>query len=236
MAVLMATIRLLPTARRMCPSLARPWKLPSDRLERDDDNPVADVITLFGWNARSTAQTSGTTKTTRPRTPASTYRVSFVLLSPRPPRPAGVDLGACARRAGRSIVVAIASAPRSRWACSSRHRGLVPLPQEPELAGADERDHDDEDDRQCRRRPDLQLHEGALVDVEDDRGGRPPRSALGEDVELREDEERADHGEDQAHPDRPAQQRDRDVELPPPPRGAVDLGGLVELAGDALHP
>src|SRR5215212_3002988 len=111
----MATIRLLPTARRMCPSLARPWKLATDRRERDD-KPVTDVITLFGWNARSTAQSSGTTKTTTPRTPANTYRVTFVLLSPRPPRPPGADLAGRVRTAGRSIVVAIASAPRSRWA------------------------------------------------------------------------------------------------------------------------
>src|SRR3954469_3120204 len=109
-AVLIATIRLLPTAPRMCPSLARPWKLPSDSLDRDD-RPVADVMTLFGWNARSTAQIRGTTKTTTPRTPASTYRVIFVLLSPRPPRPAGADLAGRVRTAGRSIVVAIASAP-----------------------------------------------------------------------------------------------------------------------------
>src|SRR5690349_20550184 len=211
----------------MCPSLARPWKLPSDSLERDD-RPAADVITLFGWNARSTAQIRGTTKTTTPRTPASTYSVSLVLLSPRPPRPAGADRAGLAdragrvRAAGRSTVVAMASAPSGgcRWSRWSS----VPLTQEPELAGADESDHDHEDDRQCCRRPDLQLREGALVDVEDDRRGRPPRAPLGEDVELGEDEERADHGEDQAHPDRPAQQRDRDVELPPPPRGAVHLG------------
>src|SRR3954467_7656893 len=123
MAVLTATIRLLPTARRMCPSPASPWKLPNDSLDRDDQ-PAADVITLFGWNARSTAQTSGTTKTTTPSTPASTYRVRFVLLSPRPPRPAGADLGARAATVGRSTVVAIASAPRSRCACS--YGGLSP--------------------------------------------------------------------------------------------------------------
>src|SRR5690349_12597484 len=103
----------------MCPSLARPWKLPSDSLERDD-RPAADVITLFGWKARSTAQIRGTTKTTTPSTPASMYSVSFVLLSPRPPRPAGADLADLAdladragrvRAAGRSTVVAMASAP-----------------------------------------------------------------------------------------------------------------------------
>src|SRR3954467_11047636 len=110
MAVLTATIRLLPTARRMCPSPARPWKLLNESLDRDDHS-AADVMTLFGWNARNTAQTRGTTKTTRARTPATTYRVTFVLLSPRPPRPAGADLAALVRTGGRSIVVAIASAP-----------------------------------------------------------------------------------------------------------------------------
>src|SRR4051812_31953412 len=225
-AVLTATIRLFPTARRMCPSLVRPWKL--DRLSLDRaDRPAGAVITSFGWKARSTDHSNGTTKTTTPMTAASTYRVTFVLLSPRPPLPPGADLGARVRTAGRSTVVAICSAPSV---------GSVPLAQEPELARADERDDDDEDDRQRRRGPDLQLHEGPVVDVEDDRCGRPARSALGEDVELGERQERADHGEDHAHPDRAAQQRDRDVELPPPPRGAVQLGGLVELARDALHP
>src|SRR3569623_299812 len=106
----MATIRLFATARRICPSPVRPWKLPTDSLDKDD-KPAAEVITLFGWNARSTAQIRGTTKTTTPRTPARPYRVSLVVLSPRPPRPAGADLGAHAGTAGRSTVVAIASAP-----------------------------------------------------------------------------------------------------------------------------
>ena len=45
--MLTATIRLLPTARRMCPSLVRPWKLPTLSLERDD-SPAGDVITSVG--------------------------------------------------------------------------------------------------------------------------------------------------------------------------------------------
>src|SRR5918911_3991763 len=113
MAVLTATIRLLPTARRMWPSLVRPWKLLGVSFERAD-RPAGAVITALGWNARNTAHTKGTMKTTTARMAASTYRVSLVLLSARPARAPGADLRARTGAAGRSTVVAMAAPPVSR--------------------------------------------------------------------------------------------------------------------------
>src|SRR3954451_13105060 len=99
----------------MWPSLVSPWKLPRPSLDRAD-RPAGAVITLLGWNARSTAQISGTTKTMTARTAASTYRMRLVVLSGRPARPPGAGLPgaglrARARAAGRSTVVAIAAPP-----------------------------------------------------------------------------------------------------------------------------
>ena len=75
--------------------------------------------------------------------------------------------------------------------------------------------------------------EGVAEDQQHHRHRRVRRAALGEQVWLGEDLQRADQLEDQRHEQHGAQLRQRDVPDLAPDRGAVDLGGLVQLA---VHP
>src|SRR4029453_3529607 len=68
------------------------------------------------------------------------------------------------------------------------------------------------------------------------RQGRRPVLALRQDERQVEYSQRVERGEDQGDEDRRRQQRQRDPHEALPRRGAVDLGGLVDLPGYHLQP
>jgi hypothetical protein len=111
---------------------------------------------------------------------------------------------------------------------------VVALPQQPELH---EREQDDGEEQQVAGGGGVaEVAEAELVEREvGDRAGRVERAALGHHEGLLEELEVADAGDHRAEQQHRPQHGQGDVAEPSPPRGAVDLGGLVHLLGDGLE-
>src|SRR3954466_9046569 len=159
------TMRLLPIARGILPTSEMARKLFVVRSKNVDPSGAA-VITALGCRARSSAHVSGTTNTTTDNTAARTYRTSLPRLSERVSAAAPAALR-CTGRAVRLRALIVAISAPSRM--TGRRGRSVLLTQQPELRRADQSDHDHEHNRQRGRRTHLQLHEGSLVDVHDNR-------------------------------------------------------------------
>src|SRR3954453_13574576 len=222
----------------MLPTLLSPRKLTVEKSKKVEAFGGA-VMTALGCTERISAHSSGTTNTTPDNTPASRYsvRLSAPLGCLGPVQVSGGS--AQYRRLWSSVSPVSSRSERSGSVPGAPVHplviGSVGVAQQPELAGADEAHDHHEHDRLGGGCSDLELHERALVDVHDDRCGLRAWTALGQDEELGEREERPDDRDDQAHRDRVAQHGNRDAALASPPRRAVELRRLVDVSRDALH-
>ena len=99
-----------------------------------------------------------------------------------------------------------------------------------------EEDHE-QDDRLGGGVAHLEVAEGGLVDLEDERLGRVERPALAvrHAVDVVEDAEEGDRADDDQEDDGRPEERERHVDERPPAPGAVDGRGLVVLLRDGLQ-